>query len=286
MSYYARSIGDCIGTGRIVPSSPLLMQPAGGLSGIPESTFAAMIGTSPDYASNLSSAVKLVYVRANYNANISANGGSLPWKPTTYYSEKLVSAVIDTYRKLSGTGVVRHLTPETISTADATDTYNQVVGKLLVPYSNLKTETVRQILREFFYATVDQKIDPEILLPAIERYPTAGASAMMSQQEQTRKNQEEKEALEKQGFFGQIGAAVMNIFRAPGDLASAATTTAKVAGIGAAVVILGGTSLLVIGIYKKITQFDVNANYKEVQKTVRKVGPDVAQIAMTKGMKR
>lgn len=254
------------------------------LSGLSETSFATFIGTAPDYAANLNDAVKLVFVRANYNTNVKQNGGKLPLKPTTYYSEALVGKIIGTYRELAGTGVVRHLTNETISTAYATDTFNQVMAKLLVPYSNLKVDVVRTVLREFFYAVVDQSIDPEILLPAIERYPTPGAAAMYKQREEQRKNQEAKIALEKQSFFGSIGAAVLNIFRAPGDLASAATTTATIAGAGLAVVVVGGVGLLLFGVYKKVNQFDTNVAFSEQQKTIRKIGPDTVAAIVRKGV--
>lgn len=264
--------------------STLTVAPGYSLSGLPETSFATFIGTAPDYASSLDEAIKFVYVRANYNRNIEANGGKLPLKSTTFYSEKIVAAIIKKYRELCATGVVRHLTTETISTPFATDVYSQVTSALLVPYSSLKIETVRAVLREFFYAVVDQKIDPEILLPAIERYPTPGAQAMYAQREEQRKNQEEKDAADKQTFFGSLGAAVLNIFRAPGDLASAATTTATVAGIGLAVVGVTGIGLLVYGVYKKINQLDVNQTFAEQQKTIRKIGPDTVAAVVRGGI--
>lgn len=254
-----------------------------GLSGIAESTFATIIGTAPDYAANLSDAIKLVYVRANYNANVRENGGALPWKPTTYFTEKLVGRVIETYRTLSGSGVVPHLTGETISTPSATDVYNQVTGKLLVNYPNLRVDTTRAILREFFYATVDQKVHPELLLPAVQRYPTPGAQAMMAQGEEQRKINEEKAKQEQQSFLGQFGAAFLNIFRAPGDLASAATTTAKVAGIGVTSVVVTGAGFLLYGIYRKVREFDVNRGFAEQQRTVREVGPAAAAAIVRRG---
>ncbi|MBU3742448.1 MAG: hypothetical protein FGM24_09225 [Candidatus Kapabacteria bacterium] len=280
MSFYGTSIQDCLSPRTEYSALGGVTQ---GLSGIAESAFATLIGTAPDYAASLTDAVKLVYVRANYNANVQASGGTLPWNPTKYYSEKLVGGIIGTYRTLAGTGVVVHLTGETIASPAATDVYNQVTGKLLKNYPNLKVDTTRTILREFFYATVDQKIDPEILLPSVQRYPTAGAQAMMAQGEEQRKLNEAKAAQENQGFLGQFGAAFLNLFRAPGDLASAATTTAKVAGIGVTTVVVTGAGFMLYAIYRKVREFDVNRGFAEQQRTVREVGPAAAAAIVRRG---
>lgn len=255
----------------------------GGLSGIPESTFAVRIGTAPSYASTLAEAKKLVYVRANYNRNVATNGGTLPTVPTKFYSEKLVGDIMDSYRTLAGTGTVKHITTETVATTAATDTYNQITSALLRSYPGITVDTPRAIMREWLYATVDGLVKAELLLPAAQRYPTAGAQMMLANDEARREINEEKEALAKESFFGRIGASVANLLSAPGELASAATTTAKVAGVGVVVLGVGIVGTVVWTITQKIRQLDVNNVVNQGHQTIRQVGPEAAQLVLTKG---
>lgn len=254
-----------------------------GLSGLAETAFSARIGTAPTYADSLDEAVQLVYVRANYNANKNANSGSLPLIPKEYYSKKLVSAIIEKYRNLSGTGVVPHLTDLTISTPTATDIYDQVTSHLRQSYPAITADVSRAILREFFYAVVDKIISAELLLPAVSRYPTAGAQAMLALEEQRRQNKEDAEANAKDTFFGRIGAGFINLFSAPGELASAATTTAKIVGIAVPVCVVTIIGGIVYVFVSKGRQLDVNSAFREQQKTIREVGPEVAAVAMQRG---
>lgn len=278
MSYstsYLRSsyLGNCLGP-----------MESSGLSGIPETVFAVRIGTAPEYAETLADAITHVYVRANYNRNISAGRGSLPAMPTVYYSRALVQAVMDRYRKLSGTGTVQHLTPETINTSVATDVYQQVSSSLMANYPALTLDTAKHILREWFQATMDGKIKPVLLLPAAQRYPTPGSEGMFTMDEERRKVSEEKAELQKETFLGRIGAAAANLLGAPGELASAATTTAKVAGVGVVVVGLGALGALSWAVIGKLRQLDVNRAYHDSQVTARKVGPGALRLAATKGL--
>jgi len=275
VSYYASSLGNCLG-----PS------PSGetNLSGLPETAFTLRFGSAPPYADTLEKAVQLVYVRSNYNRNTTNNRGSLPGFPTEYYSKGLVQDVMDQYRRFSGTGTAAHLTTVTISTPAAADTYGQVTTALMPRYPGASVEVTRAILRDWFYATIDGKSKPSLLLPAAQRYPTPGALAMLALEDEQRKVQEQKAELEKETFFGRIGAAVTNLFSAPGELASAATTTAKVAGIGVAVIGVGALGLIGWAVAGKIKQFDVNRAYGESQRTARTIGPDVARVAVTKGL--
>lgn len=275
MSYYASYLGNCFSVS--TPGETTL-------SGLPETTFALRFGSAPAYASTLDDAIQLVYVRSNYNRNTEANRGSLPSFPREYFSKTLVRDTMDQYRRFSGTGVVQHLTTETISAKAATDTYQQVTTALLPRYPAIGVETTRSILREWFYATIDGKARPSLLLPAAQRYPTPGALAMLALEDAQREVQEKKAELEKDTFLGRIGAGIANLFSAPGELASAATTTAKVAGVGAVVVGVGALGLIGWAVAGKIKQFDVNRAYGESQKTARKIGPDVARVAVTKGL--
>lgn len=256
-----------------------------GLSGLPESTFALRIGTAPAYASTLTEAKKMVYVRANYNRNLAAHGGSLPNVPTKFYSDKLVGDVMDAYRTLAGTGTVKHITTETVATTAATDTYNQVTSRLLTTYPGITVDVARTIMREWLYATVDGKVKAELLLPAAQRYPTAGALAMLANDEARREINEEKESLSKETFFGKIGASIANLLAAPGELASAATTTAKVAGVGVVVLGVGVVGTIVWTVASKIRQLDVNNVVNQGHETIRQVGPEAANLALTRGVR-
>lgn len=281
---YAPSLHDCLAlTPRSAPTYNLTDAAAPGLSGLAEMSFAMIVGTAPEYASVLDDAIRIVHVRANYNANTDANGGTLPLKPTEYYSRKLVADVIATYRKLSGTGVAAHITEVTVSAAAGRDTYDQVTTRLIPRYPGIRPETAKTILREFLYAVVGKRISAELLLPAVQRYPTPGAAELYETDEQSRENRETKAKLEESTFWGRLGSGFLSLFNAPGDFISAATTTAKVAGIGIVGVGLGLTALLGYGLYRKINQFDVNKGYRIQHGTIRRAGPDVAAAIMRKG---
>lgn len=254
-----------------------------GLSGIPESVFAAVVGTAPEKATTLDSAIQLVYVRANWNKNIEVNGGKLPNKPVRYYSKTLVADVMNAYRQKAGTGVIKHITGETVSTSKATDAYTQVQASILPKYPSATIEVIRTIMRTWYYATVDGVVKADLILPAVNRYPTEGANAMMALDERHREVDEQKRALEEQTFFGRIGAAVTNLVSAPGELASAATTTAKVAGVGVVVGGLGLVAIIVWSITGKIRQLDANEAMREQHRTIRELGPGVAAAVIRKG---
>lgn len=67
------------------PSITTQPQKSETLDGLPESAFATLIGTAPDRAMTLDQAKQLVYVRSNWNKNLEANGGKLPYRPIKYY---------------------------------------------------------------------------------------------------------------------------------------------------------------------------------------------------------
>ncbi len=281
---YAPSLGDCLG-----PSLPyafgsgIATEASPGLSGLPETAFAVLIGTAPERASSLDDTIRVVHVRANYNANNAAHGGKLPLKPTEYYSRELVADVIGMYRKLSGTGTVVHVTEKTVSTDAGRDVYEQVTTHLIPSYPAIRAATVQTILREFLYAVVDKRVPADLLLPAVARYPTPGSGELLSTEEQRRENNEKAAKLEESTFWGRLGSGFLGLFSAPGKLIDAATTTATIAGVGVVVVGLGLTALIGYGVYRKITQFDVNRGYRTQHETIRRIGPATAAAIVRKG---
>ena len=253
------------------------------LDGLPESAFATLIGTAPDRATTLDQAKQLVYVRANWNKNLEANGGKLPYRPIKYFSRDLVGTIMDTYRNRAGTGVIKHITGATVATAQATDAYTQIQSAILTRYPSANIDVVRTIMRTWYYATVDGVIASSLILPGVQRFPTEGAAQMLALDERHRALDEAKQELGKETFFGRIGSAVTSLFAAPGELASAATTTAKVAGVGVVVVGLGVVATVVWSVTGKIRQLDANEAMREQHKTIRQIGPDVASAVIRKG---
>lgn len=281
---YAPSLRGCLG-----PSAPHVLdlgtvaEAEPGLSGLAETAFAVIVGTAPDRAATLDDTIRLIHVRANYNANTGANGGKLPLRPTEYFSRKLVADVIGTYRKLSGTGVTVHITEKTVSTTAGRDAYEQVTTKLIPLYPGIQPDTVKTILREFLYAAVDKRVPAVLLLPAVGRYPTPGSAELLETDEQSRENSEKAAALEESTFWGRVGAGFLGLFSAPGKIISAAATTATIAGVGVVVVGLGLTALLGYGVYRKVREFNVNEGYRIQHGTIRRAGPDVAAAITRRG---
>jgi hypothetical protein len=210
---------------------------------------------APEYGTTWNDAVQIVYARTNHNYN-ARQGSSYQ---TEYVTKSDVGSVMDAWIKLRSSNKVSDFNPassETLRNA-ALSAQNQI-GSSRAP----QREKVEAILRELFNAVNGnpQAVAAHFLYPeGAQNLPERAATAHQrtsatNQQATTAKAAEEDDC----GIFCTIKKTIKNIFAIPGEMAGAATTSARIMSIAVPVVLITAAGVLIYIVGRKVLQLDSN----------------------------